>query len=175
MKLLEFAKKGGNATLAYPFEPYTPGEDYRGKPEYIYEKCLGCGACSVACPSNAISLKLNKEKDLLVWQIDYGRCIFCGRCDEVCPTGAIRLSQEFQMAVLFNKEDLLVKGQFKLKYCIKCGKAFTTQRLFNYQKALLKSLNPSQEADPDPGLCPGCKQKQAVENSVEFFHMGGKR
>jgi len=175
MKLLEFANKGGNSTLPYPFEPYTPGEDYRGKPEYDFEKCLGCGACAVACPSNAISLKQNSEKDLLIWELNYGRCIFCGRCDEVCPTGAIRLSQEFQMAVLFNKEDLKVRGEFKLKKCKKCKRPFTTERLFNYQNEVLNSLNPSRKTDPDSGICPECKQKQAVENSAKYFHMGGKK
>lgn len=175
MKLLEFAKRGGNSTLPYPFEPYTPADDYRGKPEYDYDKCLGCGACAVACPPNAISLKQDSEKDVLVWKIDYGRCIFCGRCDEVCPTGAIRLSQEFQMAVLFNKEDLTVKGEFNLKKCTKCKRAFTTERLFNYQNRLLNSVKQSQESFENLEMCPECRRKEAVENSVKYFHMGGKK
>jgi len=42
-------------------------------------RCIGCGACSTICPSNAIQIKngipvTEKEK-----------CILCGKCTEKCP------------------------------------------------------------------------------------------
>ena len=95
MKLFDVTEKYGKATYAYPFEPYKVPENFRGQPFYTYELCIGCAACGVACPSNAIELKMNEKQDKLVWQFDCGRCIFCGRCDEVCPTGGVRLSQGF--------------------------------------------------------------------------------
>ena len=44
------------------------------------DRCMGCGACSTICPSNAIQIKngipaTEKEK-----------CILCGKCIEKCPT-----------------------------------------------------------------------------------------
>jgi len=43
------------------------------------DRCIGCGACSTICPSNAIQIKngipvTEKEK-----------CILCGKCIEKCP------------------------------------------------------------------------------------------
>ena len=47
-------------------------------------ECMGCGACTCICPTNALTLKQDK------WgyyrsSIDYERCINCGKCTHVCP------------------------------------------------------------------------------------------
>lgn len=45
--------------------------------------CYGCGVCAVACPKDAIKIKLSDEG---FWtpQIDAEKCIDCGICDKVC-------------------------------------------------------------------------------------------
>ena len=62
MKLFDITEKYGKATYAYPFEPYIVPENFRGQPEYTYELCIGCAACGIACPSNAIELKMIKAR-----------------------------------------------------------------------------------------------------------------
>lgn len=114
MKLFDITEKYGKATYAYPFEPYIVPENFRGQPDYTYDLCIGCAACGIACPSNAIELKMNDEQTRLVWQFDCGRCIFCGRCDEVCPTGAVRLSDSFELAVKFDKSALIQRGELEM-------------------------------------------------------------
>jgi len=48
------------------------------------EFCIGCGICTKACPTGAISVKAGKA------QINQSVCIQCYRCANACPRGAIK-------------------------------------------------------------------------------------
>lgn len=178
MKILEFAKKEKMVTLNYPVEPYEVTEGYRGKPEYNFENCIGCGACAIVCPPNAISLKQDDDKGIVSWSIDYGRCIFCGRCEEVCPASAISLTKEYMMSVLFDKQDLTVTGEIKLKKCSSCGNPYSTERLCNYVIDSLVSTGLDKESIEDNikhvHLCPECRREQAVESNVNKISRRGE-
>jgi len=45
--------------------------------------CAGCGVCTRACPTDAISLDAGKA------QIDQSLCTECYLCVQACPGGAI--------------------------------------------------------------------------------------
>ena len=51
--------------------------------------CVGCGACTVTCPVEAIKLLDG------VAQIDPAKCISCGACAATCPVSAIKLQVNF--------------------------------------------------------------------------------
>lgn len=173
MKLLDMTRKYGNATYSYPFEPYLVPEGFRGKPSYDYEKCIGCTACAVACPSNAINVKLNEDKTKLVWEFNCARCIYCGRCDEVCPTNAVMLSSEFETAVRFDKENLKERGELDVECCQVCNHPFTTTKLIAYDIERLKRCGWDEETLAQKvdyiRTCPECKKNIAVENATKYF------
>lgn len=177
MKLLDISKEIGIVTYGYPFKPYNVPEGYRGKPKYDYEKCIGCAACAIACPPNAINVKYDKEKNKSIWSFNCARCIFCARCEEVCPTGAIALSTEFEMAVKFEKKDLQTKGDLEVVKCNKCNKPFTTKRLINYAIERLKAAGVvvNNEKIELLHICPECKKQEAVDKFVKNAHFGGKK
>ena len=63
-------------------------ESKSAKPELLYSenKCIGCGACAVACKSGAHLFDNGSHT------IDRECCTVCGACADVCPTGALEIS-----------------------------------------------------------------------------------
>lgn len=49
------------------------------------ERCLHCGACTIACPTGARTI------DPITGKVDFhqGRCMTCGSCIKVCSSHAI--------------------------------------------------------------------------------------
>lgn len=77
----------GYATRLYPIQVREPFENVRGHITFDDDKCILCGACSLRCPSEAISIDKEK-KELTFYPF---RCIVCEVCVHVCPTKAIDL------------------------------------------------------------------------------------
>ena len=59
LKLFKTILKTGEATVKYPFKPLEVCPGFRGKPVYDAEQCIACGACTVACPANALTMETN--------------------------------------------------------------------------------------------------------------------
>jgi len=53
--------------------------------EITAAKCIGCGKCSKACSSSAVSGEPKKPH-----VIDQPRCVRCGACFTVCPSAAVQ-------------------------------------------------------------------------------------
>ncbi len=187
MKIFDLLKRHGIVTRSYPFAPYEMEGDYRGMPVYNYELCIGCAACGVACPPNAIKVKWNMSeaqsgdgadaseqnsvatKKSVSWVYDCGRCIFCSRCDEVCPTGAIRLGDQFELSTKLDREALLQTGELAAAKCSSCGEAFAPKRLTNYalQKLEAAGLTSRIEAAKKyTQVCQKCKRDDALKKMI---------
>lgn len=59
---------------------------------FLTEKCIGCGACTLACTKNAISLINGKAST------DRTICNGCGKCCPICINDARRISGEVKSA-----------------------------------------------------------------------------
>ncbi|WON78637.1 formate hydrogenlyase complex iron-sulfur subunit [Serratia sp. UGAL515B_01] len=162
LKLIRKVLKTGHATTAYPAQPLEVDPNFRGKPEYHPQQCIACGACTNACPSNALTMTTDTTSGTLRWQLFLGRCIFCARCEEVCPTTAIRLSQQFELAV-WRKEDLYQQADFAICHCRQCGKPYATQKEIDYALTLLSGTLPaSASLRARFETCASCKQQQSM-------------
>jgi electron transfer flavoprotein alpha subunit len=61
--------------------------------EVISEKCVGCGACLIACAYEAIRV------DAKLAEIDIDKCVLCGACVQACPFDAIIIRKAAQTAI----------------------------------------------------------------------------
>jgi len=131
-------------TTKFPYEPPVVYKEFRGKPEYVDEKCVRCGACAVVCPALAIEVKEENRKRVIVR--DYGKCIYCGQCGALCTTKeGIVFTNEFALATL-DRSSLIETIEDELVFCERCGKPITTKRhlLWLYRKLGTKAYaNPT--------------------------------
>jgi len=104
-KILVERLRQGHRTAAYPDEPPSLPDRFRGHPWLEPARCPdGCRECIEACPTDALRL------DGRGLGLDLGRCLFCPECSAACPAGAIGFSGEHAMAAR-RREDLVVHGE----------------------------------------------------------------
>jgi NADH-quinone oxidoreductase subunit I len=111
--------------VQYPEERVDYPDAFRGMPVLVQldngqPKCVACGLCEFACPTDCISIVPGElvgsriERYPEAFDIDMSRCMFCGLCEEACPEEAIVMSREVEIAtfdrpsMIYAKQQLLV-------------------------------------------------------------------
>lgn len=111
--------------VQYPEERVDYPDAFRGMPVLVQldngqPRCVACGLCEFACPTDCISIVPGELPDAGIerypeaFDIDMSRCMFCGLCEEACPEEAIVMSREIELAsfdrasLTYEKEQLLV-------------------------------------------------------------------
>lgn len=174
-------------TVRYPYEPVVPPEAFRGKPKYVEEECIGCGACAQVCPARAIEVVNVVEggEGHRKLTIHHDHCIFCGQCQRYCTTQkGVVLTNEFETGT-YDRSQAIATVEKDLVICKECGEIVATvdqirwvarklgpKAFANMGMALLLSqdlgLVTPAERDPkralDRGdrvsfLCPRCKRE----------------
>ena len=120
-------KKRRDFVVQYPEERVDYPDAFRGMPVLVeleggLPRCVACGLCEVACPSDCISIVPAELEGAGIerypehFGIDMSRCMFCGLCEEACPEEAIAMSRVVEIAsydrasMIFEKKQLLVPG-----------------------------------------------------------------
>lgn len=115
----------GPYTSAFPAEPHIPHKNFRGRPKWNQEKCVGCLACEEVCPPAAIAHKDTVDKDAprrtMIHYAD--TCIFCGQCEAACIANheGIKLSGEWELSFFDRKKEGHETIDKELVLCEICG------------------------------------------------------
>ena len=113
----------GPFTSKYPFEPHTPPDGFRGKPEFDEDKCIGCGACAEVCPALAIAVTddIQSAQPTRTLRQRCDKCIFCGQCELNCTTKeGIKLTKIYDMSGL-DRSEPATQIEHELILCELCG------------------------------------------------------
>ena len=155
-------------TLEYPLKEVEAPDEYRGLPHIDPQKCIGCGACTNACPSNAITKAIDLEKGVKRIILDVGRCIRCGRCEEVCPSGAMRLTKIFEAATEDRNKHIEIV-ELRLQRCSRCGKytEFTERQVILALEILPREVLEVEALDKRIWLCRDCRREIALSDAVD--------
>jgi NADH-quinone oxidoreductase subunit I len=94
--------------VEYPEERVDHADAIRGYPVLVAledgrPKCVACGLCEFACPTDCIEIVPGEigagiERAPKIFDIDTSRCMFCGLCEEACPEEAIVMSRDSELA-----------------------------------------------------------------------------
>lgn len=86
------------------------------------DACTLCMSCVSACPSNA--LKDNTQLPQL--RFIEKNCVQCGLCEQTCPEDAIQLVPRLLLSE--RRKEAVVLNEAKPFHCVRCDKAFGTQK-----------------------------------------------
>ncbi|MEX1092125.1 MAG: 4Fe-4S dicluster domain-containing protein [Acidimicrobiia bacterium] len=96
-------------------------------------ECFMCGACSRACPTDAIGY----DPSTGVLDFSHLECVNCGLCTTACPADAVTLTSGFGPGPGIFERKVLVEDE--VVACTGCGQPFLPKRLAEYSAETVES------------------------------------
>ena len=110
-------------TTRFPAEPFEPIPQFRGRPRFQKDDCIGCGACAEVCPAKCIDVvdEVAPGSPVRRFVQHLDGCICCGQCERYCTSEkGIRLTNEYDF-VGFTPADFEERVEKPLLLCEACG------------------------------------------------------
>jgi len=131
------------------------------------QKCTGCAACVLACPTG--TLESRDVKNTRLFNYSHYQCICCASCVNACPEEAAELRHEISLKGLYN---VLTKQEIRsveLESCKRCGALFVPEPL---EEKIHKSIT-----DEYLDFCPDCRKRNIGEylRKISPYHLKSRQ
>lgn len=126
------------------------------------EKCTGCGLCTIDCPTKALTLYQNGERD--TYQILFRQeiCNACGVCENSCPENCLQMLDQQPQQKKIGKEAKVIFND-KISKCMGCGIPLYPQAMI---KKLESKIFTTKEKAWPIHLCPSCRMRSQFKDEM---------
>ena len=119
------------------------------------ETCTGCALCAIDCPTKALVIHPNGEKDSYQLLFRQEACDACGVCEKSCPEHCLQLiDRELEKGE--TRKETKVIFEDNLSRCIQCGIPL-------YPRSMVRKLEAkiftNKGSAWELNLCPSCRTK----------------
>jgi ferredoxin len=119
------------------------------------ERCTGCGLCVIDCPTKALTLSQNNERDFYQLLFRQKACNACGVCQKSCPEHCLQLVEKEPQKDKTGKEAEVI-FEDEISRCMECGVPLFPQSMV---KKLKTKIFMTKEPTWSLNLCPSCRIK----------------
>ena len=119
------------------------------------EKCTGCTLCAIDCPTQALLIHSNGEKDSYQLLFRQELCDVCGICEKSCPEHCLQFIERELKEDEPGKETQVV-FEDNLSTCVRCGvPLFPRSMVGKLEAKIFTDKGTTWELN----LCPSCRIK----------------
>jgi 2-oxoglutarate ferredoxin oxidoreductase subunit delta len=124
------------------------------------DKCTGCGLCVTDCPTQALLVRPNGEKDSYQLLFRQEACNACGACETSCPEHCLQfVGKEFEKDETGKETNVIFEDN--LTRCVQCGiPLFPRSMVRKLETKLLASKGSTWALS----LCPSCRTKNPLSS-----------
>jgi ferredoxin len=119
------------------------------------EKCTGCSLCAIDCPTKALVIRLNSEKDSYQLLFRQEACNACGVCEKSCPEHCLQFIEKESEKDETGKETRVI-FEDDISRCIECGIPLFPRSMVRKLKAKIFT---NKGITWQLNLCPSCRTK----------------
>ncbi len=141
-----------------------------GMPLVDKEKCTGCGLCTIDCPTKALTISQNSERDTYQLLFREDACDACGVCEKSCPENCFQwVETEPEKNQTGKSANTIFEDE--ICRCMECGIPLFPRSMV---RKLESKILMNRETTWPFNLCPSCRMKTQFMSSLLPLAKGGR-